>query len=285
MGEGFARTASLLGDGRLQTVCSESRCPNQHECWESGTATFLVLGTVCTRHCGFCSVSHGRPAEPDPDEPSRLARAAEGMGLKHVVITSVTRDDLPDRGAGHFAACIGRLRARLPGVTVEVLTPDFGGSEKSIRAVIGADPDVFAHNLETVERITPGIRSGASYRRSLAVLSAVRAMGAGILTKSGLMLGLGESDSEVEETLRDLKRTAVDMVTLGQYLRPAAGNMSVARYVPPEEFDRWRDKAMEIGFRHVAAAPFVRSSYRAMESMKESAGQACRLPAPASGRS
>jgi lipoic acid synthetase len=285
-GTGFNATAARLDSARLKTVCTESRCPNRHECWESGTATFLILGDVCTRGCGFCAVAGGRPGDPDPDEPYRLAVTAEDMRLAHVVITSVTRDDLPDQGAGQFVESIHAVKSRLPGSTVEVLTPDFRGEEDHILAVVAAGPDVFAHNLETVERLTPVIRPGAAYRRSLAVLATARRAASGTQTKSGLMLGLGEYEHEIGEALRDLVSAGVDMVTLGQYLRPTPQNVPVARYVTPEEFDRWGDRGRKMGFRQVTASPFARTSYHARGSLMESkanmasfAGPACRKPA------
>jgi len=250
----------------LHTVCEEAQCPNIWECYHHRTATFLVLGDHCTRNCRFCAVKSGRPVPPDPSEPARVAEAARRLGLDHVVITSVTRDDLPDGGAGHFAACIGAVRRALPGVTVEVLTPDFGGSRVAVRIVAEAVPDVFNHNVETVPRLYARVRPRASYRRSLEVLKA--AAGFGLVTKSGLMLGLGETEDEVRGVLADLRDAGCALMTLGQYLRPSNAQLPVERFLPPDEFDRLRAMALYMGFAGVAAGPLVRSSYRAAELKK-----------------
>jgi len=258
-----ARMAGLLDGLALHTVCQEARCPNLAECFGRGTATFLILGDRCTRGCRFCAVGHGRPAPPDPDEPHRVAKAAACLGLRHVVLTSVTRDDLPDGGAGHFAAAIQALRSRLPAVTVEVLIPDLKGSHAALEIVLQAGPDVLNHNVETVPRLYRTVRPGADYRRSLALLARAKALHPGLVTKSGLMLGLGERTTEVIQVLRDLRRAGCDLLTLGQYLQPADDQLPVVRFVPPDEFAAYGDKARSMGFRGVASGPLVRSSHRA----------------------
>lgn len=258
----------LLADLRLHTVCESAMCPNMCECWARGTATVMILGDHCTRDCRFCAVVHSpSPAPVDPTEPERVAEAAARLKLKFAVITSVTRDDLPDGGAGHFAATVRALRARCPEIGVEVLTPDFGGRERDIQTVLEAVPDVFNHNLETCERLTPHLRSGADYRRSLGVVeTAGRLAGDRVRTKSGIMIGAGETDEEIHTMLGDLRRAGVCIVTLGQYLRPSATHWPVDRYVPPEDFDQWGRLARdEYGFLSVASGPFVRSSYHAEE--------------------
>ena len=258
------RVRDLLGRHGLHTVCEGAKCPNRAACWHDSAAAFLILGDACTRDCRFCAIPHAaRPAPPDPGEPARLAEAAAAMGLRHVVVTSVTRDDLPDGGAAHFAATIRVLRDRLPGATVEVLIPDLQGDANALAVVLAAAPDILNHNLETVERLHPAVRPQADYARSLAVLR--RAAQAGARVKSGLMLGMGETDAELSATLRDLRATGATLLTLGQYLAPSAAHHPVARFVPPAEFDRWRDEALARGFACVAAAPHVRSSYHAEE--------------------
>ena len=263
-GAAGGRVRRLLGQHRLHTVCEGAKCPNRTTCWHASAAAFLILGDACTRACRFCAIPHAaHPAPPDPGEPARLAEAAAALGLRHVVVTSVTRDDLPDGGAAHFAAVIRALRARLPETSVEVLIPDFQGSAAALNAVLAENPDILNHNLETVESLQPAVRPQADYERSLAVLR--RAAQQGARTKSGLMLGLGETESEVSAALRDLRRAQVEMLTLGQYLAPSPAHHPVARYVPPEEFEYWRAWALEAGFRSVAAGPQVRSSYHAAE--------------------
>jgi len=258
------RVKQLLGRHGLHTVCEGAKCPNRAACWHDSAAAFLILGDACTRDCRFCAIPHAaQPLPPDPDEPARLAEAAAALGLRHVVVTSVTRDDLPDGGAAHFAAVIRAVRARLPQASVEVLVPDFQGDRTAADVVLAAKPDIFNHNLETVERLHPSVRPQADYRRSLAVLTQA-AQGAARV-KSGLMLGLGETDAEIAATLRDLRAAGVALLTLGQYLAPSAAHHPVARFVPPAEFDRWRDDALALGFACVAAAPHVRSSYHAEE--------------------
>ncbi len=251
----------------LGTVCQSAHCPNLGECFSRGTATFMVLGTVCSRRCRFCAVDKGEPEPPDPGEPERVALAAESMGLSYVVVTSVTRDDLPDGGAAHFAETIRAIREHCPEAKVEVLVPDFLGSEAALQTVCEARPDVFNHNVETVPRLYETVRPQADYRRSLDVL----AYGArqGLPAKSGLMLGLGETSREVWETLNDLRRIGCAYLTLGQYLAPSAQHIPVERYVPPEEFAKWGDTARAMGFREVASGPLVRSSYRADELFEQ----------------
>jgi lipoic acid synthetase len=251
---------------RLHTVCAEAGCPNRGECWgQWGTATFLILGEECTRNCRFCKVGHGAGAAPDGGEPERLARAAAELGLAHVVITSVTRDDLPDGGAAHFAAVLGELQARVPEATREVLVPDFQGRLSSLDTVLRAGPDIFSHNLETVRRLTPLLRSGAEYDRSLAVLAYAAQKYPEQKTKSSLLLGLGEAEAEIRQALADLRQAGVSMVHLGQYLQPSASQAPVERYYPPAEFTRLRALAQARGFTAVQSGPLVRSSYRAHE--------------------
>jgi lipoyl synthase len=263
-GEVRAIKCALRARG-LHTVCEEARCPNIGECFARGTATFLILGEICTRRCGFCAVAHGTPAAPDPTEPARVAEQVAALSLTHAVVTSVTRDDLPDGGAAHFVATIAAIRKASPSASIEVLTPDFEGREQDIAAVCRARPDVFNHNLETVERLTPSVRSKASYRRSLAVLAAARRHLPTGRIKSGLMLGLGETDAEVEEALRDLRAGGCDIATVGQYLAPSKAALPVARFVPPEAFERIASIGRAMGFTAVFAGPLVRSSYCAEE--------------------
>lgn len=260
------RVRDLLGRLALHTVCEGAKCPNRADCWHDSAAAFLILGDACTRDCRFCAIPHtARPAPPDPDEPARLAGAAAAMGLRHVVVTSVTRDDLPDGGAAHFAATIFEIHARIPEASVEVLIPDFRGNADSIDLVLAAQPDILNHNLETVERLHPAVRPQADYARSLAVLRHAAQSGARV--KSGLMLGMGETEAELSAALRDLRAAGASLLTLGQYLAPSAAHHPVARFVPPDEFDRRRDEALALGFESVAAAPHVRSSYHAEELM------------------
>ncbi len=258
-----ATVARALADLGLGTVCRAARCPNRGRCWGRGTATFLILGDRCTRRCPFCAVTSGDPLPPDPEEPERVAAAAVRLGLRHVVITSVTRDDLPDGGAAHFAATVEAVRRRCPGATVEVLVPDFGGAPGALEAVLAAGPHVLAHNVETVPRLYPSVRPGASYERSLALLARARRAGGRLVTKSGLMLGLGEREEEVRRLLRDLRAAGCDVVTLGQYLQPSPQHLPVAEYVPPARFAAFRRLALSLGFRAALAGPLVRSSYHA----------------------
>lgn len=254
----------LLKEGNLHTVCQGAQCPNQHECFSRGVATFMILGDTCTRNCRFCAVHTGQPGAVDQDEPRRLAEAVARLQLRHIVVTSVTRDDLPDGGAGHFAAVIRTLRERLPDLAVEVLTPDFKGVERDIDGVLEAGPDVFNHNLETVKTLQKAIRPAASYERSLAVLAyATRRARGRTVVKSGLMVGLGETEVEVYEAMADLRQAGVELLTIGQYLAPSAAHAPVKRYVTPEEFGEYARRGKDMGFRNVASGPMVRSSYRA----------------------
>lgn len=247
----------------LHTVCESARCPNLHECFHRGTATFLILGDRCTRGCGFCAVAKETPRAPDPDEPASLARMAARMGLRYVVVTSVTRDDLADGGSAHFAETVRCLRRALPEAGVEVLTPDFGGDLDAVARVADAGPEVFNHNLETVERLYHRVRPRAGYLRSLEVLRFAKRRRPEALTKSGLMVGLGETPAEIEAALGDLRRADVDIVTIGQYLQPSRRSLPVAEYVPPAQFEAYRLRGLSLGFRRVFSGPLVRSSYMA----------------------
>jgi len=258
------RVRRLLADLRLNTVCQSAHCPNMCECFDKGTATFMILGDNCTRNCGFCAIPHEQCLPPDPQEPERLAEAAMRMGLRHVVITSVTRDDLPDGGAGHFRDTIAAIRNRLECV-VEVLTPDFKGDVAAIREVASAKPDIYNHNVETVPRLYPKVRPGANYRQSLDLLALVKHDYPEMATKSGIMVGLGEALEEILEVCRDLRKVGCDMLTIGQYLQPDPTHLPVQRYVTPNEFAEYAAKALEMGFAAVASDPFVRSSYHAGE--------------------
>jgi len=258
----------LMRRHRLHTVCEEARCPNRGECFASGTATFLLLGDVCTRACGFCDIATGRPRPVDPAEPARVREAAASMGLSFVVLTSVDRDDLPDGGAAHFAATVRAVRTLSPAPGIEVLTPDFQGRFDSLRVVLDAKPDVFNHNVETVPRLYPTVRRGARLDRSLGLLAAAKILDPSTTTKSGFMLGLGEREGEVRELLGALRGANVDIVTIGQYLRPSRQSLPVVEYVPPESFERHREFGEHLGFRNVFAGPFVRSSYRAEEALR-----------------
>ena len=258
-------TAKLIEDLKLETVCESAKCPNLPDCWSRRTATFMVLGNTCTRPCGFCSVPKGLPEHVEIEEPERLAEAAARLGLKHVVITSVTRDDLPDGGAAHFAACIAAVRKRLPGAAVEVLTPDFLGDVRAIDTVIAAKPDVFNHNLETVPRLYAKVRGKAEYQRSLDLLNRVQHVDSSIVTKASLMLGIGETVSELFDVFADLRTVKCDVLTLGQYLAPTLKHIPVSRFVSPAEFDEIALHARLLGFKSVVAGPYVRSSYHADE--------------------
>ena len=262
-GPGFAETMATVRELGLHTVCQEARCPNIGECWGHRTATFMLLGDTCTRNCGFCAVTHGRPLAVDPAEPLRVASAVARLGLRHVVVTSVNRDDLADGGAAHFAATAGAIKRLLPGCRVEVLVPDFQGNLASVAEVVASPIDVFNHNLETVLRLYRRVRAGARYARSLAVLEAAHGGRDRLLTKTGLMLGLGETQVELASVFRDLRSIGCDVLTLGQYLRPSGEHLPVERYVPPEEFTALGAEALALGFRHVEAGPLVRSSYHA----------------------
>jgi lipoic acid synthetase len=255
----------LLRESGLNTVCEEARCPNLGECFSRGTATFMLLGDRCTRRCDYCAVSTARPQPPDPGEPDRVAEAAARLALRYVVLTAVARDDLEDGGAAHFAAAVRAVRRRLPGARVEVLTPDFKGDGRALDAVLAARPDVFNHNIETVPRVFPRVRPQGSYRRSLDVLAAVQARRPAMATKSGLMVGLGETDEEIAGTFADLRAAGVEIVTIGQYLRPTRDHAPVHRYVSPEAFRELERQARAVGFPTVYSGVFVRSSFNAEE--------------------
>ena len=260
-----AYVRSLIQTRGLHTICQEGKCPNKAECWRCGTATFMILGDRCTRACKFCATATGHPLPPDPSEPGLLAVSVQDMQLKHVVITSVTRDDLPDEGAEHWRQCIEAVRQACPDTTIEVLTPDFNQKEPLIRIVAQAWPDIFAHNLETVERLTPMIRSRATYQGSLQTLRIMH--GLGFRTKTGLMLGLGETEQEVLQTMNDALQAGVSILTLGQYLQPSAKHFPVAEYITPEQFAQYKQTALDMGFAFVESAPLVRSSYHAERAM------------------
>ncbi len=264
------RVGSVLRAQGLSTVCQSARCPNIGSCWNAGTATFLLLGERCTRNCRFCAVEAGSPLPPDPGEPERIARAVNALGLRHVVVTSVTRDDLPDGGARHWASVVTEIRATSPGTAIEVLVPDFRGDESALGILLDARPDILGHNLETVPRLYPHARPGADFARSLELLACARA--AGFVAKTGLMLGLGEKDDEVRETIEAARSAGVVLLTLGQYLRPTLDHLPVERYVTPGEFAAWREFAESRGFRHVESGPLVRSSFHAEEQSAAAGG-------------
>lgn len=257
------RVQSLVRDLRLHTVCQSAACPNLSECWSHGTATVMIGGNLCTRRCGFCDVATGRPEPLDPGEPHRVAEAIAALGLRFAVITAVARDDVKDGGAGHFAATLRAIHELAPACKVEVLIPDFRGSEGALATVLDAGPDVLNHNVETVERLQRRVRPQARYDRSLGVLAASRRLRPDIPTKTGVMLGLGEEREEVRRTLADIRAQGCDLLTIGQYLRPGPSHLPVARHVSPEEFEAWGEEARRLGFREVASGPLVRSSYRA----------------------
>jgi len=265
LNEDFIVVRRTLTDLRLQTVCEHANCPNIAECWNARTATFLILGERCSRNCNFCAVAHGPEDLPDPDEPFRVARAVRSMGLNFAVITSVTRDDLADGGAEHFAVTIASVRSENPGVLIEVLVPDFLGSEDAIKKLLQAKPDVLGHNVETVPTLCARVRPAADYQRSLSLFRLTRQIDPGVPLKSGIMLGLGESNDEVKAVLKDLIEAGCSLLTIGQYLQPSKEHLPVQRFVPPEEFDEWRRTALKMGFGDVASAPLVRSSYHAKE--------------------
>jgi len=270
----FAQTRSLLDELKLHTVCESAKCPNHWECWSKGTATFMIAGDRCTRACGFCAVATAKPLALEADEPARVAEATRRMKLRHVVITAVARDDLQDGGAEHFSRTIEAVRAANPGIVIEVLVPDFLDRDASIEMVLSANPHIFNHNLETVRRLTPSVRSRATYDRSLNVLGKVKARrGDGIYTKSGLMLGLGETGEELFTAMEDLRRVGCDILTLGQYLQPTRAHLPVVEFVSPEKFTEYGKVAERMGFRHVASGPMVRSSYHADEFHPPATGQ------------
>jgi len=264
-------TRRILERHDLNTVCRSAHCPNMGECFAAGTATFMIMGNVCTRSCRFCAVGGGNPAALEASEPARIAAATKEMGLRHVVVTSVTRDDLEDGGAAHFAAAIAAIRKLNPRAAVEVLVPDFRGREESVRTVIEAGPDVFNHNVETVPSLYEEVRPGADYRVSLGVLRLAKRISPAMLTKSGLMVGLGERREEIETVMGDLRGVGCDILTIGQYLSPSREHLPVVEFVEPAEFDRYREIGLRMGFKAVASGPFVRSSYNALE-VKEQAG-------------
>jgi lipoic acid synthetase len=269
-GPNYLRLKRLMRSEGLHTVCEEASCPNIGECWEAGTATFMILGDVCTRACKYCGVAHGLPTELDLDEPRRVAASVAAMNLEHCVITSVNRDELSDGGAGIYAETIRRIRDALPGCSVEVLIPDFKGDEAALCQVVAAGPAILGHNLETVERLHPEVRPGGRYWRSISYLGAVKRLDAGMLTKTGIILGMGERPDEIRQAMTDLREAAVDILTLGQYLRPSPMHIPVARWVTPDEFAEWkRVGEEELGFKHVESGPLVRSSYHAKEQARE----------------
>lgn len=262
----YADVRHIVEEHGLHTICSSGRCPNQSECWSRRTATFMILGEVCTRGCRFCATRTGHPLPPDPDEPRRVAESVALMKLKYAVVTSVTRDDLPDGGAHHWAATVEAIRSGNPDTAVELLIPDLDARPELLATVVASRPDIIGHNIETVERLTPAVRSRAKYRTSLSTLRLLAEQGA--TTKSGLMVGLGETEEEVLQTLRDLRGAGVKIVTIGQYLRPTLEHYPVAAYVAPEQFERYRQQALAMGFSYCASAPLVRSSYLAEEALK-----------------
>jgi lipoic acid synthetase len=267
-GPNYLRMQQLMQDLRLHSVCAEAHCPNIGECWEHGTATFMILGDVCTRNCAYCAIAHGRPPSYDIDEPARVAAAIAELGLQHAVITSVDRDDLPDFGAYIFAETIRQIHAQLPGCSVEVLVPDFQGREASIRAVLDAAPEIYNHNTETVPRLFKRCRPGGRYERVLEIFRMAKRIAPDIPTKTGLILGMGETIPEVLQTMRELRDVDVDILTLGQYLRPSSNHHPLDRYYTPDEFLLLRDAGREMGYRHVESGPLVRSSYHAWEQVQ-----------------
>jgi lipoic acid synthetase len=264
-GATFGKVKDMISRDRLHTVCQEAGCPNIWECFSQKTATFLIMGSQCSRNCRFCSVTNGPLEPPDPGEPARVASVARQMGLKYVVVTSVTRDDLPDGGAGIFANTIEEIRREMPEAGIEVLIPDFQGCAKALKTVLNARPDVLNHNIETVPRLYPQVRPQADYRRSLKLIRRTHAYDPAMPTKSGLMLGLGEYREEIENTLEDMLESGCRILTLGQYLQPSKNHLPVSRFIPPEEFEAWRNTALKMGFTEAASGPFVRSSYHARE--------------------
>jgi lipoic acid synthetase len=267
-GPNYIRLKHLMRELNLHTVCEEAHCPNVGECWEHGTATFMILGDVCTRNCGYCAVAHGRPPVTDLEEPRRVAEAAATMNLRHAVITSVDRDDLPDFGAGIFAETIQLVHERVPTCSVEVLVPDFQGDEDAIATVLNARPEIYNHNTETVPRLYKKARPGGRYPRVMSIFQLVKRLAPDIPTKSGMMLGLGETTEEVLAVMRDLREVDVDILTLGQYLRPSNDHLPMDRYYTPDEFTAFRAEGLAMGFKHVESGPLVRSSYHAWEQVQ-----------------
>lgn len=278
-GSNYRRLKSLVQGLELNSVCEEAHCPNIGECWEAGTATFLIMGEVCTRNCPYCAIAHGRPEELDEDEPRRIGEAVEALRLNHCVVTSVDRDDLPDGGARIFAEVIREIRSRRPECSVEVLTPDFQGDPEAIETVIEARPEIFNHNMETVRRLHRTARPGGRYERSLDVLRRARTLDSDVLIKTGIMLGLGERHEDVAEFMDDALAAGVQILTLGQYLRPSTEHIPIDRYVPPEEFAEWRRHGEAVGFLHVESGPLVRSSYHAREQVLQLQERASALAA------
>jgi len=273
-GPNYVALRQMMRELGLHTVCEEAHCPNVGECWEHRAATFMILGDVCTRNCSYCAVAHGTPQPLDPGEPARLAVAVERMGLKHIVITSVDRDDLAHGGAESFAACIALIRARVAETSIEVLIPDFKGDEAALRIVVAAKPDILNHNLETIERLYRLARPGGRYARALELLRRAKQADPGLLTKSGIMCGLGEEWDELIAAMRDLAAQGVDILTLGQYLRPSSDHLPIARYYTPDEFAELREIGLAMGYRHVEAGPLVRSSYHAWEQVERATAPA-----------
>jgi len=267
-GKNYVGVKQMMRELGLNTVCEEAHCPNIGECWEHRAATFMILGDVCTRNCSYCAIAHGTPTPYDPEEPTRLAEAVTRMGLRHIVITSVDRDDLPNGGAEAFAGCVTEIRERMPEASVELLIPDFKGSDAALQIVIDAKPDILNHNLETIARLYRIARPGGRYDRALRLLRRAKEMDPDMATKSGLMCGLGEDWDELVAAMRDLREQDVDILTLGQYLRPSDGHLPVVRFYSPEEFTQLRDIGLEMGYRHVESAPLVRSSYHAWEQVQ-----------------
>ena len=266
-GEAYARVNKLVKQHGLHTICSSGMCPNIGECWGNGTATFMILGDICTRSCHFCATTTGKPLPPNPEESNKIAQSVKIMGLKHCVITSVTRDDLPDGGAQHWHDTISKVKIENPNTKVEVLIPDFNGKQEQIDIVLESNPHIVAHNIETVERLTPSVRSRASYENSLQVIAHVTKKG--YLSKSGIMVGLGETQQEVEQAMDDLRRVGCKAITIGQYLQPRGENLTVKDYINPEVFEKYKTLALEKGFLFVESGPLVRSSYHAEETAKQ----------------
>jgi len=262
----FSTTGNLVASQHLHTICRSGRCPNLGECWNRGTATFMIGGDICTRSCKFCNTKTGKPLPLDLEEPLRIAQSIKQLGLKHAVITSVDRDDLPDAGAGHWSETIRQIKKHNPQTTLEALIPDFGGDRNRIAEVVATAPEIISHNMETVRRLTPLVRSAARYERSLAVLK--QTAESGIFAKTGLMLGLGETESEILELMADVLSVGCCFLSIGQYLQPSLKHLPVKEYVHPETFEKYREKALSLGFRHVESAPLVRSSYRSAEFLK-----------------
>lgn len=265
-GENYSRVKRLVGDNHLHTICTSGNCPNIGECWNAGTATFMILGDICTRACKFCNTKTGKPLPPDQSEPQRLAESIKILKLRHCVITSVDRDDLPDGGASFWAEVINAVKRKNPGTTIETLIPDFDGKPENIQIIIDANPDVISHNIETVRRLTPLIRTKAKYERSLDVLKYISQKGK--TAKSGFMLGLGEKENEIYETIRDIASAGCRILTIGQYLKPSASHMDVVEYITPEKFEEYKESALESGFNFVESNPLVRSSFHAEKHVK-----------------